>query len=65
MFRMPYTIIEKICIKSGECIKECPMDAITYNPKTDRYTIDPDLCMDCGSCADVCPSGAITGVSDE
>jgi len=57
---MAYRIVTDICASCGECIEECPMDAIAVDT-ADMYSIDPDMCTDCGSCADICPVGAITG----
>lgn len=57
---MAYRIIDDKCARCGECLEECPMDAISVDA-ADRYVIDPDVCTDCGSCADICPEGAITG----
>lgn len=57
---MAYRILANVCTCCGECIEECPMDAISVDA-ADMYIIDPDACTDCGSCADTCPAGAITG----
>lgn len=51
---MAYVITDD-CIACGNCIDECPTDAISEG---DIYIIDPDLCIDCGNCADVCPTDA-------
>ena len=57
---MAYRILVDKCNHCGECLEECPMDAIGVDT-ADKYSIDPDACTDCGSCADVCPERAITG----
>lgn len=57
---MAYRVIVQKCTSCGECIEECPMEAISVDG-ADKYVIDPDVCTDCGSCADICPAGAITG----
>ena len=57
---MAYRVIEQKCTCCGECMEECPMEAISVDAG-DKYAIDPDVCTDCGSCADICPAGAITG----
>ena len=57
---MAYRILEQRCTQCGQCMEECPMEAISVDG-ADKYVIDPDICTDCGSCADICPEGAITG----
>ncbi len=52
---MAYVITDK-CEKCGDCVEECPVEAISEGE--DRYVIDPDTCVDCGTCAEVCPVGA-------
>ena len=52
---MAYVITDK-CEKCGDCVDECPVEAISEGP--DKYTIDADSCVDCGSCAEVCPVAA-------
>lgn len=47
--------IDEECIKCGDCVKECPVDAITIEP----LTIDREKCIGCGKCIGVCPSRAI------
>jgi len=53
---MAYVITDK-CEKCGDCVEECPVEAISEGE--DKYTIDPDTCVDCGTCAEVCPADAI------
>ncbi len=52
---MAYVINDK-CEKCGDCVDECPVEAITEG--TDKYVIDADTCVDCGTCTEVCPVGA-------
>lgn len=52
---MAYVITDK-CEKCGDCVDECPVEAISEG--ADKYTIDADSCVDCGSCAEVCPVAA-------
>ena len=57
---MAYRILSQKCTGCGECLEQCPMEAISLDP-AEKYVINPDTCTDCGSCADMCPAGAITG----
>ncbi|MDD7340041.1 MAG: 4Fe-4S binding protein [Eubacteriales bacterium] len=51
---MAYKISEE-CIACGQCLPECPVDAISEG---DIYIIDEDKCIDCGQCNSVCPVDA-------
>lgn len=51
---MAYKISEE-CIACGQCLPECPVDAIAEG---DIYIIDADKCIDCGQCNSVCPVDA-------
>ena len=55
---MSYRITD-LCTNCGECLKVCPLEAIS--PGEERPRIDPDLCTDCGTCSDICPARAIVG----
>ncbi|WP_054951313.1 indolepyruvate ferredoxin oxidoreductase subunit alpha [Numidum massiliense] len=52
-------IITSPCIgeKHGDCVDECPVDAI--HEGEEQFFIDPDVCIDCGACEPVCPVEAI------
>ena len=55
-------IITGLCLRSGECVKVCPVDCIEPGvPKDDWpwYYIDPKVCIDCGLCIPACPYNAI------
>ena len=52
---MTYIITDK-CEGCGDCMEECPVDAISEQGGT--YTIDVDSCVDCDTCAEVCPVDA-------
>lgn len=43
------------CTKCGDCIQDCPADAITLYP----LTIDKEKCIGCGKCITTCTNGAI------
>ena len=47
--------ISEECIACGQCLPECPVDAIAEG---EIYIIDADKCIDCGQCNSVCPVDA-------
>ena len=48
-------IKESVCIKCGNCLRNCPNDAIYPSIR-----INEKRCVGCGTCAKVCPTGAMT-----
>ena len=40
---MSYVITDK-CEKCGDCVEECPVEAISEGE--DKYVVDPDTCVD-------------------
>lgn len=52
---MAYKITEA-CNGCGDCVPECPVDAITENG------INIDVCNDCGACVNACCKDAIIEV---
>ncbi len=51
------------CIQCGNCIKNCPQNAISMNEK--HTIIDRNICDGCGKCADICPMDVCEPVSME
>ena len=47
------------CKGCGLCKRNCPVSAISGEPKT-PHKIDPSICIKCGTCADKCPFHAIS-----
>lgn len=54
-----YTINEETCVGCGQCVKVCPVDAITKGDGN-YYVIDGDICISCGACEKKCPVDAIS-----
>ena len=48
-------IRDSVCIKCGNCYRNCPNDAVLSS-----IMIDEKRCIGCGTCAKKCPTGAIT-----
>nr|WP_270454692.1 NADH-ubiquinone oxidoreductase-F iron-sulfur binding region domain-containing protein [Halonatronomonas betaini] len=51
---------QETCIECGQCIKVCPVDAIS-----DDFVVDNEICTRCNSCIEVCPVDAISRVKRE
>jgi len=49
-----YTIIDDKCTGCMRCIKPCPVNAISGEPKK-PLIIDLDTCIKCGACMEACP----------
>lgn len=52
----PY--VSEQCIACSQCVKVCPVDAMTIQDK--RAVLDPDICISCCCCHEVCPEKAIS-----
>ena len=48
-------IKESVCIKCGNCLRNCPNDAIFPS-----IMVNDKRCIGCGTCAKKCPTGAMT-----
>ncbi len=54
-----YLIDEEKCPGCGLCVKNCPVEAITFMGKNKPVILDQSKCIKCGSCYDVCKLDAI------
>ena len=57
----PILIDSELCTACGDCIDECPIEAIWYHPSGD-YAIKCDLCKDVADtpqCVEMCPSDCL------
>ena len=66
---MHYSIIESKCTGCGICIKACPVNAISGEPKN-LHIINQEECIRCGACMEACPEKfaaieKLTGIPDE
>jgi NADH-quinone oxidoreductase subunit F len=55
---LKFEVIDELCKMCGLCKKNCPVDAILWQPKT-KAVIEKDKCIRCQSCIDACPFLAI------
>ena len=53
-----------LCKGCGKCARNCPMDAISGQPRM-PYVIDNEKCIHCGACWGACPFGAIDAIEEE
>ncbi len=51
-------VFSAACVSCGKCVKACPVEALSLNPK-DRPVLDPDKCIACCCCHEVCPEHAV------
>jgi ferredoxin len=55
---MPAKIDKDTCTGCGNCVDECPSDAIQM--ADEKAVVDEGGCIDCAACVDVCPTEAIS-----
>ncbi|HWR38309.1 MAG TPA: NADH-quinone oxidoreductase subunit NuoF [Patescibacteria group bacterium] len=53
-----FVINPDLCTGCRRCVKHCPADAISGNPK-EVHSIDPAHCIKCGNCIDNCRFQAV------
>ncbi len=54
-----YKIDADTCVGCGQCVSECPADAIS-GEQGKTHEIDAETCIVCGACAETCPVDAIS-----
>lgn len=54
-----YHIIDEKCPGCGLCVKNCPVEVITFMGKKKPVILDQSKCIKCGICFDVCKLSAI------
>ncbi len=52
-------IDQQRCSRCGECARNCPSGAVSFDRPSQRYGVDPRKCIACYCCDEVCPSDAI------
>ena len=50
--------IEKNCVACGNCVKSCPMNALSIFRGL-YAVVNENKCVGCGKCALACPAGII------
>ncbi len=45
---------KKLCIRCGQCLAACPVEAISQNNEGDIF-----VCLHCGSCVQFCPQNCL------
>ncbi len=54
-----YFIDEEKCKGCSVCVKNCPVEAITFVEKKKPVILDQEKCIKCGTCYDVCKLDAV------
>ncbi len=54
-----FLIVDEKCPGCGLCVKDCPVEAITFMGKRKPVVLDQEKCIECGICYDVCKLDAI------
>jgi len=53
------------CLGLEDCVKVCPVDAISINLEKNVAVVDPRLCIGCGLCVTECPMNLIELVPED
>ena len=57
---MKISISTETCIKCGKCVKVCPINVFTQEPKSVPVVANPGMCIKCGQCVSVCPTSSVS-----
>jgi ferredoxin len=52
-------IEQSVCVQCGICEKQCPVQAIERDPKTQEFRISAYHCIQCNRCASLCRKNSI------
>jgi electron transfer flavoprotein alpha subunit len=55
---MPAVVDATLCNGCGECVDQCPIEAVTLVEGTAQ--VDVEECSECQACVEPCPESAIT-----
>ncbi|MEM2192657.1 MAG: 4Fe-4S binding protein [Candidatus Hadarchaeales archaeon] len=58
-YRGAPTIDSSLCVRCWNCIRACPVRAISVKKETRTPSINLTMCIQCGECAEACPTKAI------
>ncbi len=61
---MPAFIDKEKCTACGNCVEECPVEAISLVDE-EYAVVNNDECTECELCIDVCEQGAIRMIEEE
>ncbi len=63
-YRGKPTLDTNLCIRCWNCVRACPVRAISVKKETKFPSIDLGTCIYCGECAEACPTKAIVMSKD-